>query len=126
MKTNNKLFFLFLALITAIIIFYNSSKTNPFNPVSEFSFTPYIYHFSIFFLLSFFLIMAERKSRKYLFVAVLISVIYAILDELHQLFVPGRNSSLNDFMTDSIGIFLSAIIVRINNSNLSIAYKKAM
>ena len=36
--------------------------------------------------------------------AVCFSVIYAITDEFHQYFVPGRTSTFRDFLFDSVGI----------------------
>jgi VanZ family protein len=39
---------------------------------------------------------------------VIISVLYAASDELHQLFVPGRMCDLNDFIVDSIGVIIFA------------------
>jgi VanZ family protein len=34
------------------------------------------------------------------------SLIYAIFDELHQSFVPGRNCSIHDVLIDSVGILI--------------------
>jgi VanZ family protein len=38
------------------------------------------------------------------------SVVYAILDELHQYFVPGRYMSLLDMGVDSLGILVASAI----------------
>ena len=37
------------------------------------------------------------------FVAILICVLYAILDEVHQIFVPGRGPGIQDVFIDSVG-----------------------
>ncbi len=42
------------------------------------------------------------------FLAVLLSGIYGASDEFHQLFVPGRNSSVRDVMIDTVGAVLGA------------------
>ena len=43
--------------------------------------------------------------------AFLICVIYAISDEIHQLFVPGRSGQVRDVLIDSAGSLLGIIIV---------------
>jgi len=49
-------------------------------------------------------------NKKPLF-AFLICVIYAISDEIHQLFVPGRTGQLKDVIIDSSGSFVGIAIV---------------
>ena len=49
-------------------------------------------------------------NKKYL-LAFLICVIYAISDEIHQLFVPGRAGQVRDVLIDSAGSFLGIILV---------------
>jgi len=43
-----------------------------------------------------------------------LSVLYAISDEIHQLFVRGRNCSLKDILIDTEGIFGFFVVLRIN------------
>ena len=73
-----------------------------------------IYHVMIFFLFGTFLFILIKGKKevniKNFAIVLTISIIYAILDEVHQLFVPGRNASIEDILTDSIGIFSSIII----------------
>lgn len=100
-----------VTIIIAIAIFYISSLT--FKPgVSEFDIIPVIYHFLAFFWLSFFLVLALIKGkRKNLFLlAVFIASVYAVSDEIHQSFVPGRDSSFIDFLTDSAGILFASFL----------------
>ena len=52
----------------------------------------------------------ENINKKYL-LAFLICVIYAISDEIHQLFVPGRSGQVRDVLIDSAGSLLGIIIV---------------
>ncbi|MFH1339187.1 MAG: VanZ family protein [Candidatus Omnitrophota bacterium] len=47
-----------------------------------------------------------------LFLAILVSLLYAVSDEFHQSFVPGRESSLFDVLADGLGIVLGAVIYR--------------
>ena len=50
--------------------------------------------------------------------AVLIGILFALSDEYHQSFVPGRHMSLMDVIFDSLGIiFGSSLVYRIPNSS---------
>ncbi len=51
----------------------------------------------------------SRKSKR-IFLVILACLIYAISDELHQQFVPGRTSSISDVIFDSIGIVIGSAI----------------
>ncbi len=73
-------------------------------------------HFSLYFLmgiLSFLAIVSYKRiklSLRFLF-SYVFSVLYAVSDEIHQLFVPGRSCELRDVFIDSCGIILSLIII---------------
>jgi VanZ family protein len=113
---------LLIAIVIAFVIFYLSSKSFSKTGILKFSLIAYFYHYFAFFFLSFFLIIyfvRGAKSRVYfIFVAVLLSIIYAFSDEIHQFFVPGRSFSYRDILTDSIGIFCAGIIYRLKMKNL--------
>ena len=47
--------------------------------------------------------------RKTLFLAWVLTVLYAASDEFHQSFVPGRMASLLDVLIDAIGAFLGLV-----------------
>ena len=103
---------LILTLLIAVEIFFFSSipggKTGGGIP-----YISIIYHFSVFFLFNFFLLTTLSRNNlktKKLFTALSISTVYAILDELHQLYVPMRNASPIDFIIDFIGIIAATII----------------
>lgn len=73
-----------------------------------------LYHFLVFFFFSFFLIISIKGQRKiklkYFLITIIISIAYAILDEVHQLFVPLRNGSVGDVLVDSLGILIAMIV----------------
>ena len=103
-----------LALLIAIEIFYFSSINAKSTGKIEINFIPIIYHFSVFFLLNFFLFVSikgqnELKVKHLLFVLA-ISILYSLSDEFHQMFVPGRDASIFDILTDTSGIFISSMI----------------
>lgn len=73
-------------------------------------------HFFIYFVLGILVLRVLRVSKfpgnKDLGLALLICVIYAICDELHQLFVPGRGAQVKDVFIDSAGAFVGIWIYR--------------
>ncbi len=117
----NKIVSLIITLLIATEIFYFSSLSFGAGN-GGISWIPILYHFTVFFLLGFFLfitIKGDKKIKiKYLIIVLIISIIYAISDEFHQLFVAFRSFSISDILTDTTGIFLSAIIhLYINKKN---------
>jgi len=95
----------------ASLIFYISSIVVSLGGGGNF--LPQIYHFSAFFLLCFFLLISLHSGKwakkKFIFGLVIV-VLYAISDEIHQLFVPGRFFSYLDILIDFIGIFFASAI----------------
>ncbi len=98
-----------ITFIGAVGIFYISSMQFEPSYESGKSLLPLIYHFSAFFLFGFFLMISLVKGteKKLLFVGVIMSVLYAISDEIHQFFVPGRAMSLGDIFVDSTGVLFA-------------------
>lgn len=98
-------------IIIAVTIFYLSSKTFPPGKPGI-NILSYFYHFLAFFWLSFFLSLAlvKGKEKGFMMIVIMASIFYALSDEFHQLFVPGRACSLSDFLIDSGGIFLASFI----------------
>lgn len=66
-------------------------------------------HFLLFFLLEM-LVYFSIRSIKYSFIFV---SLYAVLDEVHQYFVPGRSCELRDMIIDISGCVLAIIIIRL-------------
>ena len=52
-------------------------------------------------------------TRPYLW-AILLTILYAISDEYHQTFIPGRNGTLDDVMIDSFGGLTALFSLRKN------------
>lgn len=109
-----RFFTLILFFLIAIEIFFISSIPGSKTPSSSIPFTAIIYHFCVYFLFNFFLffsVSGNRKPNKYLILVVFLSsLIYALVDEIHQSFVPLRSSSIEDIFVDLIGITSSMII----------------
>lgn len=66
-------------------------------------------HFFLYFVLGVLVSNATRGIKKYWIVALLLCLLYACTDEIHQLFVIGRSGELKDvfidFMGSSLGIY---------------------
>ncbi|MEL7597566.1 MAG: VanZ family protein [Clostridiaceae bacterium] len=77
-------------------------------------------HFFIYLILGMLAVNALRRSKVVgdKSIALLICFLYAILDELHQFYVPGRGPGVKDIFIDSagatVGILLYLAISRIN------------
>lgn len=70
-------------------------------------------HFSIYTLLgacTFVAFWIIRKKKLRFLAAWGASVLYAVSDEIHQRFVPGRSCELKDVLIDSCGALLGAVI----------------
>ena len=72
-------------------------------------------HFAVYSLLGFLIYLLfkvgyEAKAKAALCGAVLISSLYAVTDEVHQLFVDGRSGSVKDVLLDSTGALCGIII----------------
>jgi|SRR3989338_4191460 len=108
----NKWFSILFMILIGIEIFLISSIPGKDFPAVGID-PSLFYHLIVFFLFNFFLILSITGNKKirgrYLFLAVIFSIIYAILDEIHQLFVPRRLLSITDILADMTGIFLSTI-----------------
>ncbi|MGN1098562.1 MAG: VanZ family protein [Clostridia bacterium] len=69
-------------------------------------------HFTIYAFLGFWLLFLVRRytNRKAVPITVAAAFLYAITDEIHQLFVPGRSGQFKDVCIDTAGAFTGALI----------------
>lgn len=73
-------------------------------------------HFTEYFVLTWLLIRAFLSNqpaktispKKIIFLAGFLSILYALTDEYHQSFIPGRQPALRDIGFDSLGAVLAA------------------
>lgn len=117
-----------LTLAYSILIFIISSIPSLKAPDIGLSFLDKILHMLEFGVLGVLLVhsfsVVFSRRRKVIVWTLITGVAYAGLDELHQVFVPGRECAWGDFVADSVGIvfslILSVFILRRLFSNLSI------
>ena len=56
---------------------------------------------------------SASRTMKPLVLPFIIGVLYAVSDEIHQLFVPGRAGQLRDVLIDSAGILIGMCLYRV-------------
>jgi len=102
-------------LVTAsymLIIFILSSMPYPPQPLPSKGGITFIEHVIEFGILGFLLLISFRVKttvRKAAILAILISILYGISDEIHQAFVPGRYSDIVDVLADSVGAIIAIV-----------------
>ena len=69
-------------------------------------------HFSEYFILGILTYNMIRKYDKKYYIAIIICVIYAISDEIHQIYVPGRSCQILDMAIDSLGALSSIFLFK--------------
>ena len=69
-------------------------------------------HFFEYFVLGILMLKVIISYNKYEYLAYIFSILYAISDEVHQLFVSGRSCQLMDILIDIIGSILGIIIFK--------------
>ncbi len=103
-----------LTILIAIEIFYFSTLQGGTGTGVENPWIARAYHFTVFFLFAFFLFASIKRNKKikvsYIIITLIASILYAISDEIHQIFVPLRDASIGDILTDTLGICFAIII----------------
>jgi VanZ family protein len=108
----------FPVIIWAGLIFYLSSISNLKTNLEYDFILRKIAHIAEYFIFTFLLYRAFKGSfsmnifQLFIYPATL-SFFYAVSDEFHQSFVPGRSASIRDVLIDTIGIFGFYIVIKI-------------
>jgi VanZ family protein len=58
---------------------------------------------------------AELPRRRAFLFSILFCIAFAISDEIHQLYIPGREGKIYDILIDSLGVLLGAAIFSTKN-----------
>jgi VanZ family protein len=105
------------AILYAMLIFYVSGLREISPPSLGISWDDKLYHFGEYFVFSLLIHVALRyysqaRIRDNIYViGAIISVVFAVSDEIHQYFVPGRESSLLDLLADTLGAVLAQFVL---------------
>ncbi len=103
----------------AILIFWLSSLEKPLGIELEIANIDKLIHLLEYAVFGFLLIRAIRGSDARLSVSVAVAMafaigtLYGLIDELHQTVVPGRFAEVSDFIFDSLGTFIGAMIFNV-------------
>ena len=115
----NKIVLVYVPLALYWIILFTAT-TLPGNQLPNLGISDKIEHFSAFFILSTLLNLAllfQRKSKLFFRYAALLTIIicllYGAVDEIHQLFIPGRSADIRDWLADSTGVFLGVFLLNL-------------
>lgn len=105
------------AIVWAAVIMALSSIPNLSTPSFRLSFADKIVHFIEYFILG--LLTANAvggfadRSRSVFWVSAILASAYGVLDELHQMFIPGRSVEILDMVFNILGaVVASSIFVR--------------
>lgn len=99
------------AISWMVLIFFFSSR--PGTSVADSQVLNFIFFKSLHLIeYGILFILIYRVTEKNVKLSLVLTIIYAISDEIHQLFVPTREGRLRDVFIDSLGAFLAVLIVR--------------
>ncbi|MFN3780966.1 MAG: VanZ family protein [Candidatus Kapaibacteriota bacterium] len=102
------------AIIFALVIFVLSQIPAEMLPPKVFDLQDKLLHLLAYFLFGITLVIATitmKNKRKRIVLIILFGSLYALLDEVHQMFVPGRYWDLTDWFADTLGVFLALFFV---------------
>jgi hypothetical protein len=106
------------AILWSLVIFGLSSVPSDKIPVFALSVSDKLIHGVIFSVFCFLWYRAFRYQTRFPWLArypltssILLTIMYGISDEIHQLFVPGRSSEVFDVVADTAGGILCAIVL---------------
>ena len=98
------------AIVYSILIFFLSSlPQSELPPIRITGFDKFL-HFCEYLLYGMTLLLAfSRTKNRYIqknafVISMLTGILYAVTDEIHQLFVVGRDCSYSDFSADAVGV----------------------
>jgi VanZ family protein len=107
-------------LLWALLIYISSSIPSERLPAIRIVSADKVVHFLVFFVLAWLVDRSLRNmpavpwaARHHLVLTIGLTTVYGALDEVHQMFVPGRNPSLLDLAADLAGAVLLVVIVAV-------------
>ncbi|MBN1408142.1 MAG: VanZ family protein [Calditrichaceae bacterium] len=102
-------------ILVMIAITIESSISNISLPDMGITFTDKLAHFMVFAIMGWTLTRGMLLSKiKYpIIIAVVIGFIFAVTDEWHQSFVPGRDADVIDVIADLFGLIVSANLYKL-------------
>jgi len=112
-NTQTRLLYLMATILWASLIFYLSSIPDLRSGLATWQdlILRKAAHVFVFFMFAYLLAHSLNSTqRPYLLFVIMAAVLYAFIDEVHQLNVVGRQGSSTDILVDSVGVFLAVFI----------------
>ncbi|OQX59333.1 hypothetical protein B5M50_03125 [candidate division KSB1 bacterium 4484_219] len=112
------LLYQFPAIVFAILIFVGSSFESLSVPEIGINWEDKIAHLIEYGIFGFLITRALyfypklQNSTKVFRLAITLALVYGITDELHQIFVPGRDASIMDWIADGVGVLIGGMLFR--------------
>lgn len=107
-------------ILYLLFIFVMSSLPGDSIPDVTFEVSDKVVHAAVYFILYFLFQHSLHNQEKYQLIkqnaflfAFLFTVLYAISDELHQFYVPSRDSDLYDIVADAAGGFIAYLMAKL-------------
>jgi VanZ family protein len=118
----NKKLLVYTPLIVYWLILFTAT-TLPAESVPSIGVTDKLNHLTAYLILSVLIFLTLFFQRKYLLTlnsvaiyTIIICFVYGIIDEVHQILIPGRNAELLDWLSDAagsvIGVFIMILVVK--------------
>jgi len=107
---------LWLPVILCMAVIFRASSLPGKDIPSLFAYQDILFHAAIYAILSLFFYRAAGGSRpgvsrfKLFFYTVIFCSLYGASDEFHQLYTPGRDCSVFDWMVDTVGSCAGAFV----------------
>ena len=126
----NRLLFTLPAVIIAVVLFWLSSLTKLPNIDLGFKWSDKAEHLIAYFGYGLTLVLAvfgnkkDIKFRNGILKVLIIGGLFGASDEIHQLFVPGRDCDFFDWVADISGISLSLLFINIIKNLFILRIKK--
>jgi VanZ family protein len=95
-------------VIVAVLIFGASGRSQVADP--GIPNLDKIVHFSVYGLLATLVVRARAGGRAWPWMALVITSLYGITDEIHQSYVPGRSMEFADWIADTLGAAVAIFI----------------
>lgn len=112
-----KIWLVYIPLIIYWVILFTATSL-PVERLPSIGFTDKINHFVAYFILAVLLnltLIYQRKSQllfeKAPIATIVICLFYGALDEVHQLFVPGRSAETLDWVADALGTTAAVLLI---------------
>jgi len=105
-----------LVVLYSAFIFWLSSSSDPMPDAGPIPYNDKAYHIFLYMFYGFLIYLAmhftwEKVPRSHLIAFALGAVVlFAITDEMHQMFVSSRDPSIGDILADALGGFIGIVI----------------